>query len=64
MHEFSFENFQTLWESDVYRTIAVRTIAIAAAVTVTDILIAFPIAFYMAKVASPRARATCCSWRC
>jgi putative spermidine/putrescine transport system permease protein len=53
---FSFQNFQTLWESDVYRKIAGRTIAIAAAVTVTDIVIAFPIAFYMAKVASPRTR--------
>ena len=30
--------------------------AIAAAVTVTDALLAFPIAFYMAKVASPRTR--------
>ena len=29
---------------------------IAAAVTVTDVLLAFPIAFYMAKVASPRTR--------
>jgi putative spermidine/putrescine transport system permease protein len=53
---FSFQNFQTLWESDVYRKIAGRTIAIAAAVTITDIVIAFPIAFYMAKVASPRTR--------
>ena len=34
-----------------------RTVRIAAAVTVTDILLAFPIAFYMAKVATPRARA-------
>ena len=31
--------------------------AIAAAVTVTDALLAFPIAFFMAKVASPRTRA-------
>jgi putative spermidine/putrescine transport system permease protein len=53
---FSFQNFQTLWESDVYRKIAGRTIAIAAAVTITDIVIAFPIAFYMAKVAAPRTR--------
>src|SRR5215203_5566050 len=53
---FSFQNFQTLWEGDVYRTIALRTIAIAAAVTVTDALIAFPIAFFMAKVATPRTR--------
>jgi putative spermidine/putrescine transport system permease protein len=53
---FSFQNFQTLWEGDVYRTIALRTFAIAAAVTVTDALIALPIAFYMAKVASSRTR--------
>jgi hypothetical protein len=26
---FSLENFQTLWEGDVYHTIALRTIAMA-----------------------------------
>ncbi|MBI5106995.1 MAG: ABC transporter permease [Solirubrobacterales bacterium] len=57
VHEYSFSNFQTLWENDVYRQIVLRTVGIAAAVTVTDAIIAFPIAFYMAKVASPRARA-------
>jgi putative spermidine/putrescine transport system permease protein len=53
---FSFTNFETLWNGDVYRTIALRTLAIAAAVTLTDALLAFPIAFYMAKVASGRTR--------
>lgn len=57
VHEYSLDNFRLLVESDVYRTIALRTIGIAAAVTVTDALIALPIAFYMAKVASPRVRA-------
>jgi putative spermidine/putrescine transport system permease protein len=56
IHDYSFGNFQTLWETDVYRTIALRTIGIAAAVTVIDAVLAFPIAFYMAKVASPRTR--------
>ena len=56
VHDYGFQNFRLLWESDVYRTITVRTIAIAAAVTVTDVLLAFPIAFYMAKVASRRTR--------
>ena len=37
-------------------TITLRTIAMAAAVTVTCAVIAFPIAYYMARVASPRAR--------
>ncbi len=54
IRDYSFSNFETLWNSPVYRDIALRTIAIAAAVTLIDVLLAFPIAFYMAKVASPR----------
>ncbi len=54
---FTLDNFRTIFEEPVYRTIAGRTIAIAAAVTVTDALLAFPIAFYMAKVASTRVKA-------
>ena len=46
---FTLNNFKTL--EPVYRTVALRTIAVASAVTVTDVLLAFPIAFYMAKVA-------------
>jgi len=53
---FTFDNYKELWNTDVYRTVAFRTIGIASAVTVTDALLAFPIAFYMAKIASPRAR--------
>ena len=53
----SFENFETLFDEPVYRTIALRTILIAALVTITDAILAFPIAFYMAKVASRRAKA-------
>jgi putative spermidine/putrescine transport system permease protein len=51
---FSFDNFQTLIDDSVYRDVAQRTILIAALVTLTDAVLAFPIAFYMAKVASPR----------
>ncbi len=54
--DYSLQNFETLWNGEVYRTIALRTLGIAAAVTVTDALLAFPIAFYLAKVASPRTR--------
>jgi putative spermidine/putrescine transport system permease protein len=52
----TFDNFRLLWDDHVYRTIALRTIGIAALVTVTDAILAFPIAFYMAKVASRRVR--------
>ena len=51
---FSLDNFNTLLDDSVYRVVAQRTVLIAAAVTVTDALLAFPIAFYMAKVASRR----------
>ena len=54
--ETSFDNFRTIAEGEVYRDIVLRTVGIAAAVTVTDAILAFPIAFYMAKVASPRMR--------
>jgi putative spermidine/putrescine transport system permease protein len=52
-----FENFETLFNEPVYRTIVGRTVLIAALVTVTDAILAFPIAFYMAKVASRRTKA-------
>jgi putative spermidine/putrescine transport system permease protein len=51
---WSFDSYRQLWEVPVYRTIAFRTIGIAALVTVVDAVLAFPIALYMAKVASPR----------
>jgi putative spermidine/putrescine transport system permease protein len=54
---FTLDNFKTLVNEPVYRTVAIRTVAIAAAVTVTDALLAFPIAFYMAKVARRRGKA-------
>ncbi|WP_020419708.1 ABC transporter permease [Amycolatopsis sp. ATCC 39116] len=54
--EWSLDNFATLFTDEVYRTITFRTLGIAVAVTVIDAVIAFPMAFYMAKFASPRAQ--------
>ncbi|HEX4669682.1 MAG TPA: ABC transporter permease [Solirubrobacterales bacterium] len=54
---FSLENFESLFNEPVYRTIVWRTVRTAALVTLTDAVIAFPIAFYMAKVASRRGKA-------
>jgi putative spermidine/putrescine transport system permease protein len=56
-HLWNVDNFRTIWESSAYRTIALRTIGIAAAVTLTDALLAFPLAFFMARIARPRTRA-------
>lgn len=53
---WTLENFRTLLENQVYRDVTVRTVGVALAVTAIDVAIALPIAFYMAKVASPRLR--------
>ncbi|MCO5969674.1 ABC transporter permease [Actinoallomurus soli] len=54
--QFNLGNFQELWNQSVYRTITLRSVGVAAAVTVIDTAVAFPMAFYMAKIASPRAQ--------
>jgi putative spermidine/putrescine transport system permease protein len=53
---FSLDNYKELFQQSVYKDVAVRTVGIAAAATITDAILAFPIAFYMAKVASPRVK--------
>jgi putative spermidine/putrescine transport system permease protein len=55
-HIWTLDNFRTIWESSAYRTIALRTIGIAAAVTLTDAVLAFPFAYFMARIASGRSR--------
>jgi putative spermidine/putrescine transport system permease protein len=67
VHSWTLGNFETLLKTPAYRTIALRTIGIAAAVTVTDIILAVPFAFFAARVAPKRLQAVlfvaCCS-RC
>jgi putative spermidine/putrescine transport system permease protein len=53
---WTLDAFETIFTVDVYRTIAIRTISVAGLVTLTDIALGFPIAYYMARVASPRRR--------
>jgi ABC-type spermidine/putrescine transport system permease subunit I len=51
--QWNLDNFRKLYQQDVYRTVVVRTILVAASVTVIDAMLALPIAFYMAKIARP-----------
>ena len=55
-HTFTLANFGQVISDPVYRAVALRTVGIAAAVTLTDAVLAFPISFYMARVASNRTR--------
>ncbi|MGW7690128.1 ABC transporter permease [Streptomyces asiaticus] len=56
VHTWNTDNFHELLTTPVYRTIALRTLTIAAAVTVIDALLALPMAFCMARVAGRRWR--------
>jgi putative spermidine/putrescine transport system permease protein len=56
VHDYTLDNFRRIFEQEVYREVAWRTIKMAAFVTVADAVLAFPIAYYMARVASPRTR--------
>jgi len=53
---FSFSNFDTIFSSPAYRGIIGRTVGMAAAVTATDAVVAFPFAYYMARIAASRTR--------
>ena len=55
VREFTLDNFQQLL-NPLFRTVVLRTVGMAALVTVTCAVVAFPIAYYMARVASPRWR--------
>src|SRR4051794_10938701 len=54
--EFTFDNIITVVTGSLYQTVTLRTLGVALAVTLIDVALALPIAFYMAKVASPRAQ--------
>ena len=51
---WTLDNIITVVTGSLYQTVTLRTVGVALLVTIIDILIALPIAFYMAKVASPR----------
>lgn len=56
VYEFTLDNFRRIIETPVFRDVAWRTIQMAALVTIADAIIAFPIAYYMARIATPRTR--------
>jgi putative spermidine/putrescine transport system permease protein len=51
---WNLDNFRIILTDQTYYKIIGRTVGLAALVTVTDIVLAFPLAYYMARVASRR----------
>jgi putative spermidine/putrescine transport system permease protein len=56
VRSFTFDNVTRVLTDEVFRTATVRTVLVALAVTVICAVLAVPLAFYMAKIASPRMR--------
>ena len=54
--EWGLQNLRTIIDTEVYRTVALRTIGVALLVTVINIVLAIPIAYFAARMAKPRAR--------
>src|SRR3712207_5107920 len=46
---FTLANFRSLFTNEVYSRVLIRTVSIAALVTIADLILAFPIAFFLAK---------------
>nr|WP_239591642.1 ABC transporter permease [Mycolicibacterium tusciae] len=53
---FTLDNIVRVLTDELFRTAAVRTVSVALSVTVICAVLAVPLAFYMAKIASPRVR--------
>jgi putative spermidine/putrescine transport system permease protein len=57
LHTWTLSNFRQIFDpAQPYLRIAGRTIGIAAAVTITDAVLAFPLGYFMARRAGPRTR--------
>ena len=52
--EWTLDNIIQVITGSLYQTVTLRTVGVALLVTVVDLIIALPIAFFMAKVASSR----------
>jgi putative spermidine/putrescine transport system permease protein len=53
---WTLNNLSMIFSSPAYRGIILRTVGMAAAVTLVDAVVAFPFGYYMARVASSRTR--------
>ena len=56
VHTWGLGNFRELVRDPAWRTVALRTVGIASAVTVTCIVLALPYAYFLARVVPPRLR--------
>ncbi len=57
VHIWTLDNFRLLFSEPTYRHVALRTVLLAASVTITDALLAWPFALFLVRHAGARTRA-------
>ena len=57
LHTFTTDNLKYLKDDPAIHTVTRQTVQMAVLVTITDMVLAFPLAYYMARIASRRVRA-------
>jgi putative spermidine/putrescine transport system permease protein len=57
VHVWNLDNYREFLTGDsVYRSIVARTLGFAVITTLVDVVLAFPLAYYLTRVATPRTR--------
>jgi putative spermidine/putrescine transport system permease protein len=56
-HTFTWNNVRTVWEDSSIHAVTRTTVTMAVLVTLSDMILAFPLAYYMVRIASRQTRA-------
>ncbi|WLD59153.1 ABC transporter permease [Salinispirillum sp. LH 10-3-1] len=56
---YTLSNYVTLWNNDIHRTIFFKTIWSSLLVAVLTLIVCYPVAYFLAKVATPGQAALC-----
>lgn len=56
---YTLQNYITLWNNDIHRTIFFKTIWSSLLVAVLTLVVCYPVAYFLAKVATPGQAALC-----
>ncbi|SMO54800.1 ABC transporter permease [Paracoccus laeviglucosivorans] len=54
IREFTFDNYRTVWGDPIFHKIMLRSLGVAALVTLVTVVLAFPVAYFLSFVVDPR----------
>lgn len=57
IREFTLENYRTVWSDPIFHKIMLRSLGVAALVTLVTVALAFPVAYFLSFAVSPARKA-------